>query len=275
MHQFDPIYFTPPTGDTKRPRRLFKGSSGDGGAADRAAAETSRTAKAVQALNRLFGIATPGADGVSRESFVTKSTGKDGTVNSKLDEAGYNAAVTTAKDAVTKTAAGREQLYGKIGNDATNAALLDLNKERKTTERDLGFMLARAGLTGGSRDIDVNREILDTNQQGILKASNLGLSVANNARSSDDKTRVSLIDSIRTGLDQGSALQQSYEGMANNSRRAQDEANATSLVGFFDALKNQQQQAAYVAGQNGAVIAQPKKTAGVNTNYDGNINNYA
>jgi hypothetical protein len=142
-------------------------------------------------------------------------------------------------------AAGREATYSKIGEDTKANALIDLNKDRSITERDLGFMLARQGLSGGSRDVDVNRDVLDKFQQGVLKATNMGLSSANNARSADDQTRVKLIQSVQAGLDEGSAIQQAYEGMRNNSRAAQDDANTASLAGFFDTLVNQQKNAAY------------------------------
>ena len=142
----------------------------------------------------------------------------------------------------------RESLYSTIGNDATNNALFGLNKERKTTERDAGFDLARSGLTGGSNDVDRNKDIFDTYQQGVLKAGEIGTRTSNNARSADDRTRVSLINSIRAGLDEGGAQQQAYESLRNNSRAAQDEASASNLTGFFNSLLNQQKQYQYNQG---------------------------
>jgi hypothetical protein len=297
MNQFDPIFFTPPNGDTKRARRLYKGGGGgDGGAAERQAAEDARVAAAVKKINEVFGLSQAEPEAVNRALYEKKvpieSTANNffgiGGINGGFgggigglggypqqpfnvvfDEAGYNAAVAAAKakaDALNTTAAGRETLYKKIGDDAKATALLDLNKDRADTERELGFMLARQGLSGGSRDIDVNRDILDTNQQGILKATNLGLQIANDARSNDDKTRVNLINSIRAGLDQGSAQQQAYEGMRNNAASAADAAKATSLAGFFDTLRNRQQQAAYSQGFDSTIQQQKTtpKTSAVN-----------
>jgi hypothetical protein len=277
-----------------------KKSGGDGGAAARQAAEDARVARAVQRINEVFGLAEAQPEEVNRAAFEKKvaianpngfmgnSIGSIGgfatapggawsqaglynptNFNIEFDEVGYNAAKAAAKakaDALNATAAGRETLYKKIGDDAKATALLDLNKDRADTERELGFMLARQGLSGGSRDIDVNRDILDTNQQGILKATNLGLQIANDARSNDDKTRVNLINSIRAGLDQGSAQQQAYEGMRNNAASAADAAKATSLTGFFDTLRNRQQQAAYTQGFDSTIQQQKStpKTSAVN-----------
>lgn len=167
----------------------------------------------------------------------------------------------------------REGLYTKIGDDTKNTALIDLNKDRDVTQRDLGFMLARAGLSGGSRDVDVNRDILDTYNQGVLKAANMGTEAANNARSADDQTRVKLIQNIQAGLDEGQAAQQAYEGMANNARSAQDDANSATLKGFFDILNNHQKEAAYTTAYNQAVNPYAKNTntygGGANKTYGG------
>ena len=169
----------------------------------------------------------------------------------------------------------REGLYTKIGDDTKNTALIDLNTDRDITQRDLGFMLARAGLSGGSRDVDVNRDILDTYNQGVLKAANMGTEAANNARSADDQTRVKLIQNIQAGLDEGQAAQQAYEGMANNARSAQDDANSATLKGFFDILNNQQKEAAYTTAYNQAVNPYAKNTntygGGANKTYGGTL----
>lgn len=300
MKQFDPIEFTVPSGDTKRPRRLLKGSGGgDGGAAARKAAEDARIAQAVKKLNAIFAVGQFDPVAVDKNAFmqevpqqntggiygvrqvqpvkvpdgytlVTKQNprtpvigmsalsgigGLNGGSTSTqylFNKAGYDKAVADAQaeaDRKNKEAqASREGLYSKIGEDTTNNALVDLNKDRSITERDLGFMLARQGLSGGSRDVDVNRDILDTYQQGVLKASNMGTQASNDARSADDQTRVKLIQSIQAGLDEGSAMQQAYEGMRNNARASQDQANMATLSGFFDTLINQQKNAAYSDG---------------------------
>ena len=171
-----------------------------------------------------------------------------------FNKAAYDKAVADSISAADKKNAealqAREGLYTKIGDDTKNTALIDLNKDRDVTQRDLGFMLARSGLSGGSRDVDVNRDILDAYNQGVLKAANMGTQTSNNARSADDQTRVKLIQNIQAGLDEGQAAQQAYEGMANNARAAQDDANSTTLKGFFDILNNQQKEAAYTNAYN-------------------------
>lgn len=281
MKQHDPIEFTVPSGDIKRPRRLLKGGGGgDGGAAARKAAEDARIASAIKRINQIFAVDKFQAEPVDSSAFMQEQRQPGSvpagytlvpgqvedrsipniwggaplmkTVNMLFNKAAYDSAVEKSRaDAERKNAeamAGREGLYTKIGEDTKANALLDLNKDRALAERDLGFMLARQGLSGGSRDVDVNRDVLDTHQRGVLRAANMGSSAANNARSADDQTRVKLIQSIQAGLDEGSAMQQAYEGMRNNSRAAQDQANMATLAGFFDTLVNQQRGAAYGDG---------------------------
>jgi hypothetical protein len=89
---------------------------------------------------------------------------------------------------------------------------------------------------------------LDTYQQGVLKAGTMADQVKNSMRSADDKTRVGLIDSIRTGLDQGSAVNQAYDSMRNNANQATADANNVSLAGFFDRLSSVEQQRRYNNG---------------------------
>jgi len=230
-----PIDFTVPSGNTKRARTLYKGGGG-GGDGGAAARKAAEDERIAAGINKL------------NQVF----------------------GMTEADPAKVE----REKLYSKIGTDTTNTALTDLNKERAITERELNFMLARSGLSGGSRDVDANKDVLDTHQQGVLKASNLGLQTSNNARSNDEKTRVNLVNSIHAGLSDGDAMAQAYQGMANNSRQAQDDANNASLSGFFNTLRSNQEKAQYNQGLNSVFNTDPnlqiKKYGKPSTgNYDG------
>jgi len=193
------------------------GGGGDGGAAERKAAEDRRIAAAIAQVNKIFG-----ADSDNSEAKAE-----------------------------------REKLYGKVATDFTNNAMVDLNKERDITGRDLNFQLARQGLSGGSRDVDANAEVTDRFNQGVLRANNLGIQAANNARSADTGTRQKIVTSIQAGLTADQAAQQAYEGMSNNAKAAADEASTASLAGFFDALRATQQQQAYNAGYGSTTPATP------------------
>jgi len=264
------------------------GGGGDGGAAERKAAEEARVAAAVKKINNVMGNANATPDAVDRAAFTRKvQTGRNSGRGSKrtpiyqevFDEAAYNAAVANAKQEAEASRAAygeRVKLYDTIKTDANKRALIDLNKERDITERNLSFDVARQGLSGGSHDIDTMRQVTDTYQQGVLKAAELASATANNARAADDKTRTGLISSIRAGLDQGSAQSQAYSDMRNNADRATADANSLSLAGFFDRLNNLNQQRKYnngvaagsaVPGTTTPGTTQPKSFTGSGGSY--------
>lgn len=300
MRQFDPIYFTPPSGPVNRPRTLYKGGGGDGGAAQRKKEEDERIEAAVTRLNQTFGLtkATPKAIDKSDYTKTVTSSGADpygtGTPSNAsmypwiygntqqttvFDEAGYNSAVKAAQaeaNDLNKKAKARETLYTKIGKDFTNNALTDLNKDYDAAAREQRFTLARAGLSGGSRDIDSNRELTDLHKQGILRATNMGTQATNNARSNDDKVRSDLIQSIYAGLSGDSAVQQAAERMSNNAKSAADDASLASMTGFFDAIKQQQMQAAYAQGYNqyGQVLSPQSRTSTTQRGDNGKLGSY-
>lgn len=326
MRQFDPIFFTPPSGPTNRPRTLHKGGGkgGDGGAAARKAAEDARIADAVKKLNQVFAVGqfdpepvdinrfyqdVPGQqeynaifpwlsntrtspvnvpDGFELQTIQNQNSnpmlgigwfgnGYNTTSQRLFNRRGYDEAVGKAKAAADEknrnAMANREGIYTKIGQDFTNNAMVDLEKDYESAAREQRFTLARAGLSGGSRDIDSNRELTDRRNQGVLRATNLGIQAANNARSADDKTRTDLISSIYAGLTADNAVQQASERMRNNARAASDEAGLASLGGFFDAIKQQQQMAAYQQGYNAfpQPMAQPGRVNTAQRDFNGRV----
>lgn len=279
-------------------KQHYKGSKGgDGGAAKRKKEEDARIASAVEKLNQVFGLAQATPETVDRSQFMrTEDIGNsnNGAMPSNwggisqpqtrtvFDSAGYNRAVAEAQakaDSLRASATGREKLYSTIGEDAKATAMNDLDRERTIAGRDLSFMLARQGLSGGSRDIDANKDISDTYGKGVLRASTIGSQVANNARSADEKTRQSLISSIHAGLSQADAIKNATESMKNNAALAQDDANTSSLMGFFDALRQQQQQQQYQNGVQSVVngqqtVASPYKST-MKNNFSGRVSNIA
>lgn len=295
-------------------KRFKGGGGGDGGASERKAAEDARIATAIKQLNEVFGVVDAKPEAVDKNNYYVNQrlvSGRNNMFGGKtpevwenvasnnqpvfsgpimgigqsnqaitrkvFDQASYDAALKASQDKANSLKAGaqaRENLYTKIGTDAKNVAMTDLNKERGISERELKFSLARNGLSGGSRDIDSNRDVLDTYQQGVLKASNIGSQTANEARSSDEKTRVNLINSIQAGLTSGDAVQQAYAGMSNNAAAAQDAANSASLAGFFDVLRQQQANNQYQKGVDSVYV--PGMTAKTKSNsmrsdYDGTV----
>ena len=226
-------------------------SAGDGGASQRKAQEDQRVSAATDAINAMFG---KGQGAPIYGAKPQTSRGRGFSLDLPAQVIGYD---TAARD---KVAADREALYSKIGLDQKAKLTDDLNTDRTKTEREIRFGMARNGLSGGSADIDANSEVLDQYNKGLLKATQNADSTVNSARSADEKTRVNLINSIRSGLDQGSAVSVAQEGMANNAKAAADEANSASLAGFFDSLGSLQRARSY-QGALTAAAGTPAATA--------------
>ena len=252
------------------------GGGGDGGAAERKAAEDARQAAAIARLNQTFGVGTaPAPDRSAYTKKVTRNAtgqvveparfreitfGKAGDSMGSLDpsqnlvevdefdQSGFDAA-TGAYERSKTAGAEREALYGKFASDSKALQLDELTKDRGLAERDVGFDLARRGLFGGSRQIDTGREIEDQFNRGVHTADNNAQGVANTARINDEGTRVSLMNSIRSGMGEADAASSAFAAMQNNARDAETQARNQSVGGFFDAIRGAatsgQQAAAY------------------------------
>jgi hypothetical protein len=233
------------------------GSGGDGGYAKEQARMKAEQDAAIRRVNEVFGKGEGVPVYTSRTvqdmmpvGSYTPTYGGDswGDIATDAQMVAVPRTVTeqTGWDTATrdKNLAGREKLYSTIMGDA-EARLTDrLGKDRSQAERQVRFELARRGLMGGSADIDQGREILEKFQEGSLEARNAALGAANEARSADEKTRVNLINNIRSGMAESDALSAAFAGMQNNANSARDAAMATNIGNFFNdlsVLRGQQQ----------------------------------
>lgn len=233
------------------------GGGGDGGYAERQAQMKAEQDRAIAEINAMFGkgdgkpiyqqrTVPGGATGEMRYDgdMATPVYAQEQTVN---DLTGYDTGI---RD---KNAAEREKLYGTIRDDS-EARLLDrLGEDRSDAERGVRFQLARQGLAGGSADIDQGQELLEKFQEGSLEARTAATSAANDARSADEKTRVSLINNIRSGMAQNDAMSAAFAGMQNNANTARDSAMSTDIGNFFNDLTMLNNQKAFRQSMDGAV----------------------
>lgn len=216
------------------------GGGGDGGYAERQAQLKAEQDAAIQKVNAQFGkgegapiysvVSNPGGYQVTNESESGAQQGNFVPPSETRTITGYD---TATRDA---NAAARENLYKTISTDAEARLLDKLGQDRTKATRAANFQLARQGLAGGSAAIDQGSEILKAFQEGSLKARDSALAAGNNARSADEKTRVSLINNIRSGMAENDALSAAYAGMQNNANEARDQAMATDIGGFFNDL---------------------------------------
>lgn len=216
--------------------RLYGGGGGgDGGYGERQDKMKREQDKAIQAINLIFG----------------KGDGTPQWRNRTAREAGEapRAYDTSVRDA---NLAERNKLYGTIQTDSESRLLDTLGKDRTRAERDVRFQLARQGLMGGSADVDQGRELLENFQEGSLEARNASTAASNDARASDENTRVNLINNIRSGMAESDAVSAAYAGLNNNATSARDNAMATNIGNFFDDISILRQRQQYQDGLNGA-----------------------
>ena len=118
--------------------------------------------------------------------------------------------------------AARDELYSTVRQNAFDAGKRRLDESQTDAKRNLKFELFAKGLGGGSVDVDQNALLDRTYNQGVIDLGAKADTVRNNMRSSDESTRLNLLQSIDAGMDQGSALSSAIAQMRN----ASDEAAA-------------------------------------------------
>lgn len=212
------------------------GGGGDGGYSARQAEEERRKQDARNALNVYFGV-SPTASTVNRDEFYrpVAPISEDGPT-SVFDDAAYQAALAgqgglSAEAAKNKAAL--DALYSDVRTNAYTAGKRRADDQRGDAARDLKFELFARGLDGGSVDVDQNallgREYTDALTQLSAKADQ----TATGLRSNDEQTRVGLLQSIDSGMDQGSAVSSALTQLRNNADRAAAEAQGLDLGDLF------------------------------------------
>lgn len=244
------------------------GGDGDGGYEARQAEVEAKKADARRRLNVQFGEGTP--NNVERSAFTTQkmtdplevtdwwSGGGDGAsptpeartstlVYSRpedvFDQTGFDAAV-AENAAIGTNRAARDKLYGTVRDNAYAAGKRGLDESRERESRDLRFELFAKGLNGGSEDVNQNAMLGRTYDRGILDLGAKADAASTNLRTSDEQTRLNLLQGIDSGMDQGSVLSSAANQLANNSATAAAEAQGTSLGDLFAnaGLINQQSE---------------------------------
>ena len=135
----------------------------------------------------------------------------------------------------------------------------ELNHNKANTDRQLKFALARNGQTGGSTQVDQNREFSDQYGRALLGVERGVQGFGANIRSADQDARARLISLATQGLDATTGARQAADAMRINLASGQTDQNMASIAnafsGFNDFLKSSREQsdrrrADQVAGMN-------------------------
>lgn len=130
----------------------------------------------------------------------------------------------------------REQMYADH-----KTAVYDLNKrdvDRQATEAEKinRFGLARAGLMGGSADVDSNADLNRRTNEGLIRAGGIADGAAADLQVADERTRSNLISMAQSGIDTGTASSLALQGLKNNADSAASARAGATVGGLFNDL---------------------------------------
>jgi len=176
---------------------------------------------------------------------------------------------------------GRESIYSTVRDNAYTAGKRGLDETRDNAKRNNGFALFAQGLNGGSEDIDQNALLDRTYNQGIIDLGAKADSTEAGLKSSDEQTRLNLLQSINDGTDQTSAISSAINSMKNASDSASADAQGTTLGDLFansgalytkskaaqGAAAGQNWWNTYNSGSNSGTTSNSSKTGTVSSTY--------
>lgn len=143
--------------------------------------------------------------------------------------------------AAINAAYGSDRRRGEIADygRAVQAFLAqDLDRNKTEADRSTRFAMARSGLTGGSRDIDVNRELAETYQRGVLDNTRKASGAVAQLESQDQQAKNNLIALAQSGMDATTAAQQASEGIRVNLANARADMQQQSVGDLFSKFAN-------------------------------------
>ena len=125
--------------------------------------------------------------------------------------------------------------------------LQDLDRQKATTDRELRFAMARGGLTGGSVNVDKNREFAEEYLRGRLNVENRALGAGADLEARDQDARARLIQLATSGMDTTTAAQQAAASMGSNLESARATAYGQQMgdqfAGFGKFIKDRREEA--------------------------------
>lgn len=138
----------------------------------------------------------------------------------------------------------RSALYNQQRQAVTDLNRRDVDRQFLDAERQNRFGLARAGLSGGSADIDSNAELTRRTNEGLIKAAGIGDQAAADLQTSDEHSRQNLISMAQSGIDTGQAAQMALSQLDANSANAASARSGATVGNLFGDLAQ-----AYLYGQ--------------------------
>jgi len=134
--------------------------------------------------------------------------------------------------------ANRDGLYGQQRHAVFDLNAQDVNRQFQEAERANRFGLARAGLMGGSADIDSNADLTRRTNEGLIRASGLADQAKADLQTADERARQNLISMAQSGIDTGAAGQLALRQLEANTANAASARSGATIGSLFGDLAN-------------------------------------
>lgn len=121
----------------------------------------------------------------------------------------------------------RQAQYADVYDATRTLGMSDLDRQKGQADRQTTFALARSGLTGGSRAVDVGRQLGEDYINGLLTVDQKAQAAKADFMNADQMSRNNLLGLVQSGLDVTTANQNA----ASSLRANLEGARASGLVG--------------------------------------------
>jgi len=177
-----------------------------------------------------------------------------GAAAAQQQEAERQARIKAATDAINQTFndGGRESLYTDQRNAVFDLNRQDVDRQATEAERFNRFGLARAGLMGGSAQVDSLADINRRTNEGLMRAGGIADQAAADLRTADEQARANLIALAQSGIDTGTAASQSLNALRVNSANAASARAGATVGGLFNDMAQAYLMNQQIAGRNAA-----------------------
>lgn len=200
--------------------------------------------------------------------------GGRGAADARRMEEERQARIRAATDAINATfnnpGNSRESLYQQQRDAVYDLNRMEVDRQAAEAERFNRFGLARAGLMGGSAQIDSVADINRRINEGLMRAGGIADQAAADLRTADEQARANLISLAQSGIDTGTAASQAMNALkVNNANAASARAGATVGSLFNDLSQAYLMNQANI-GRNAAANPNAQQWYGVSNPRTGN-----
>jgi len=221
------------------------GGGGDGGAGQREAERQARVRAATDTINSIFNNQVK----KTGTRMVTQYLGTDENGNQITQQVPETYEYWADGDPNNS----RSKMYADQKTAVYELNTKEVDRQAKEAERNNRFGLARAGLLGGSADVDSVAEINRRTNDGLLQAGGIADAAAAELQARDEQTRGNLISMAQSGIDTGTAASMALNGLSANANQAAQARSGATIGGLFDDLSQAYLTNQIITGRNAAL----------------------